>query len=147
MYNFKQTNPFQQGEDLLHQGIKVIIIKWLWDLRAKPGIFGHYILITCFSSLLPSLLIISSSLAHLLLPCYYHIIASAYYYSNNGFIIAHYYICYYMIMTLIITHYYICFYIIITYYYQVITRAEVHSSFITTTVLEESQVTPQGRHR
>ena len=26
-------------------------------------------------------------------------------------------------------------------------RAEVHSSFITTTVREESQVTPQGRHR
>ena len=34
------------------------------DFRAEPGILGHYIIITCFSSLLPSLLLISTSLLH-----------------------------------------------------------------------------------
>ena len=31
--------------------------------------------------------------------------------------------------------------------WQQLLRAEVHHSFITTTVQDESQVTPQGRHR
>ena len=37
--------------------------------------------------------------------------------------------------------------IIFCYYWSIIHRAEVHSIFITTTVREESQVTPQGHHR
>ena len=80
----------------------------------NPAFWVNYMIITCFPSLLPSLLLIRPSLLHSLLRCYYYIIT--YYSGNNVSIITHYYICYYPI----ITHYCICSYIIITYYYQVI---------------------------
>ena len=86
----------------------------LSSLIFGPNQALQVIIISCFPSSLPSLLIIRPSLLHSLLHCYYYI--NTYYYCNNVSIIIHYYICYY----LIITHYYIFYYIIITYYYQVI---------------------------
>ena len=53
--------------------------------------------ITCFSSLLPWLLLIRPSLLHPLLPCYYYIIT--YYYCNNVSIITQ--VCYYRLLLII----------------------------------------------
>ena len=65
--------------------------------QPNPAFLVNYIITTCFSSLLPSLLLIRPSLLHSLLHCYYIIIT--HYYGNNLSIITHYYIRNYLIIT------------------------------------------------
>ena len=93
-------------------------IKWLCpagqhssrSFGPSPAFQVNSIIITCFFSLLPLLLLIKPSYLHSLLPCHYNIIT--YYWGNNVSIITHYYFCFTLLFLIIsnllhlLLHYY-----------------------------------------